>query len=198
MFHPVGIFGPSYVGKTSFGRFLAENGSFKRLPIWTSRPPRVGEYDPDMYFTSEREIIDLSRREDWIVNKVGENHYAMSLTQCHAMLAESHVLVGLTREIKDGCKGRLPSLFTLLLWPLDFADLQHKLAHAEERPIFDREARLAANDYDAGQVMKADLTLIVERQADAAARIKHFADLQEILLSALKCYRPPVCERGSS
>ena len=190
-FLPIGIFGPSYVGKTSFGRYLVESGPFRRLPIWTSRPPRIVENDPDVRFTTEARLIALSQDEMWLVNKIGPNYYAMSLEECHNMLGDSHVLVGLTTGIKESVKQRIPALFTVLLWPEDFDALQQELADSPERDMTDRQVRLAMNVEDTMADLRSDLVLEIARHSDMTKRLAHFAALKETLLASLRKHRQP-------
>jgi guanylate kinase len=185
-FLPVGMFGPSYVGKTCFGRYLVESGPFRRLPIWTSRPPRIVENDPDVRFTTEDKLIPLEQDEMWLVNKIGPHYYAMSLEECRSMLNDSHVIVGLTTGTKNSIKRRLPSLFTVLLWPENFDALQKELAQTSEREMNDREVRLAMNIGDTMADLSADLVLGMARHADIKKRQAHFAALKETLLVKLK------------
>jgi guanylate kinase len=185
-FLPIGIFGPSYVGKTSFGRYLVESGSFKRLPIWTSRPPRIVENDPDVRFTTEEQILPLEQDETWLVNKIGPHYYAMNLEECRSLLSDSHVIVGLTTGTKESIKRRLPSLFTVLLWPEDFDALQKELERSAEREIRDRQVRLAMNIGDTMADLNADLVLEITRHADTTKRLAHFAELKQTLLARLR------------
>lgn len=185
MFQPVGIFGPSYVGKTSFGRYLVEHGPFRRLPLWTSRPPRIVENDPDVRFTTEEHLLDLSHDEKWVVNRIGPHYYAMNLEECYKMLDDSHVIVGLTTGIKESVKRRLPTLFTVLLWPEDFDALQRELAQTSEREMRDRQVRLAMNVGDTMADLTADLVLEIARHTDMTQRLGHFAALEKNLLARL-------------
>lgn len=190
-FLPIGIFGPSYVGKTCFGRYLVESGPFRRLPIWTSRPPRIVENDPDVRLTTEGQLIALSQDEMWLVNKIGPHYYAMSLEEYHCMLRDSHVIVGLTTGIKESVKRRLPALFTVLLWPEDFDALQKELAQTSEREMSDRQVRLAMNVGDRMADLSADLVLEMARHADLTERLAHFAALKETLLARLRRHLQP-------
>lgn len=185
-FLPVGMFGPSYVGKTCFGRYLVQSGPFRRLPIWTSRPPRIVENDPDVRFTTEDKLVTLEQDELWLVNKIGPHYYAMSLEECRSMLNDSHVIVGLTTGTKEPIKRRLPSLFTVLVWPEDFDALQQELAQTSERETSDREVRLAMNIGDTMADLSADLVLEMARHADLTERLAHFDALKEALLAGLK------------
>jgi guanylate kinase len=182
----IGIFGPSYVGKTTFVHHLAGSGYFRHVPVLTTRPPRDDEIGSGTFFVSEADLRAKVATGKWLTSRIGSYLYGFDLDLCIALNKEHHVIFEIAPTTKTAFQRELPELITVLLWPADFEQLQAELSRAFERPSIERAERLRRNEQDARAGLDADLTLYVERLSNAAARDAQWDAMEGKILASLE------------
>ena len=189
IYHPLGFFGPSFVGKTTFINYITKNGNFFCLPLFTSRLPRNGEDDKNIKFCSIDNFIQWQKDNDFIVHKVEEFYYANNICEINELLKNNNVIIGFTPDSIAEYKKRLPNIKTVLFWPNDFDDMQNKLISSLERSIEERKKRYDLNLQLKNKSIKADITLIIERIPDSELRKKHLENLMNKLIFELEKHK---------
>lgn len=144
MFRRIGIFGPSYVGKSTFVRSLIVHGGYVRAPLATTRPPRAGECEPNVTFVNDGTMATFHADCRFIVQRIGPYEYAVDLRALEAAAQGSNIVIDLAPTTVSSFIAVVPDLLTVLLWPLDFDVMQRALRRDPARPPHERRLRFRA------------------------------------------------------
>ena len=185
-FRPIGVFGPSFVGKTTFVRYLASNPAFRRATIWTTRSRRPGEQDQCVSFTTESLLLGKKLDSRWIVQHIGPYVYAIDTQQCEQILREAHLLIEIAPSTREVFERNFTNLLSVKLWPDNFGVLESLLKITTERPLKERIDRIQSNRDDADESLCADLEFIVKRFEDNQRRVEQWRDMELKLLTRLQ------------
>jgi len=163
----IALFGPSYVGKTTFLATVATLPDFAVAPLITDRPRRTGEdpNGPAMAIVDAAELDRCTATGSWLVFPSSGYRYALDLTAAERLRANRHVVLGAAPTIVPALRARLPGLLRVLLWPESFPAMQSALLADAGRTLAERRARHALNEEMRAAQQPADLVLSVPRVA---------------------------------
>lgn len=185
-YRSVALFGPSYVGKTTF-LSAASRRDFLIAPLITDRPPRDGEPDDGtgMAIVTAGGFDRRIAASSWFVFRSAGYRYGLDLGTAAVRLSQAHVILGISPTRAEELRRRLPSLVGVLMWPADFDSMQAALLRCPQRSSGERWSRYWRNQRMRSDIPAADIILRVPRVTDAAAIRAVHERLVTQLLAAL-------------